>query len=346
MVPHASYHNLRCLTKFFQERTFVHCSISYHGNPSPSLLHTLLTLALMTMPCSNQYLQELRIVPKRSKSKAPIGQRPIRLWQESGRDRQVVWVLLKPFRPTFEPTVPPEQDVATRETADASQNKGPAFEKFALPVVAGLRSARVQHVLEKRLGFRVASTPGFPRQVPQTAIEPGSPIGVGLMTGDVRIGFIGTTTLVKGNRVFAFGHPLLFSGPANLPLTEAVIFETARSEFDPFKVGDLGDIRGTVLQDRSAGIFARLDVAPDLVQLKFTVTDEDRSKTETINAQAVPLPDFLPTLTAIGALETFGRAMNRIGQGTAKWTWLLKRNKNLPYALAKNASTPLISLSL
>lgn len=136
----------------------------------------------------------------------------------------------------------------------------------------------------------------------------------------MRVGVIGTVTLVEHQQVFAFGHPVFFSGPTQLPLTEAVVLATARGAA-PAKVGDIGAVIGTVLQDRSAGIFARLGQPPPLAALRLCVHDRDRGRTEVLLADAVPTRPLLPLLASMAAREAMLRAMNRIGPGSASWEW-------------------------
>lgn len=163
---------------------------------------------------------------------------------------------------------------------------------------------------------------GKPEHDAAIPVEPGSAIGVGLLTGDLRAGFLGTTTLVEERELFAFGHPVLFGGPSRLALTQAVVYTTAAGE-PPRKVADLGDVVGTVVQDRAEGVLARLDVTPDVIALELHVTDTDRTQTEVVRAQAANLPEILPSLVYSAAYETMVRAMNRVGPGRAAWEWTI-----------------------
>ncbi|MGI6344923.1 MAG: hypothetical protein ACOX18_07715 [Bacillota bacterium] len=191
------------------------------------------------------------------------------------------------------------------------------------PVTAiGISSGRILRQISQRYGSAIVG--GEARQ-PVTVHElprPGSAIGAALLLGDIRLGFVGTTTLVDGQMLFAFGHPLLYAGPTSMPLTEAIILDVARGSF-PNKVADLGAIIGTVIQDRAAGILAYLGQMPDLVEMKFTIKDEDRGQTEIVQVQATRLNSELPFLVLIATLESMQRAMNRVGPGTAIWEWVI-----------------------
>lgn len=206
--------------------------------------------------------------------------------------------------------------------AGCTAHEGP----FMLPVVGGFLFHRPLRSVERALARRLSLVPQIGRRVSRSiALQPGAPFGVGLLTGDLRLGFIGTVTTVIRDQVFALGHPALFSGPTRLPLTEAEIFETARGTL-PRKIGDLGRVVGTVLQDRGAGIYGRLGISPDTVHLDLRVTDQDRGVTQRIRADAADMPSLLPTLVGSATNETFLRAMNRVGAGTATWSWHITLN--------------------
>lgn len=218
----------------------------------------------------------------------------------------------------------------------ASRQSRPVLgSRFVLPVANGFQHLGARAALESSLNVRFpAAYPGRSSEAPTLEVgypaavtdgrelKPGSPVGVGLLVGDLRVGVIGTVTLVQDQDVFAFGHPVFFTGPSQLPLTAAVILETAHGP-EPAKIGDIGQVIGTVTQDRAAGILGRLDQAPPLVELRYCVYDQDRGRTEVLLAGAAASPVFLPMLASVAAQEAMLRAMNRIGQGTAAWEWIV-----------------------
>lgn len=187
---------------------------------------------------------------------------------------------------------------------------------------AGFSATRVVAELEGRYATKIYGA--APLRCPSqsnASLCAGSPIGAALLTGDLQFGFIGTTTLVRNKEVFAFGHPLLYAGATQYPMTTAEIIETTHG-LVPAKVGVLGNIVGTILQDRGAGTYGQQNHVPHgLVDLTLTVRDLDRQKHVTIKAQAVPIPGELPFLVYVAAIETLTRAMNRVGRGTGRWQW-------------------------
>ncbi|MGI6357869.1 MAG: hypothetical protein ACOX2K_04140 [Bacillota bacterium] len=206
---------------------------------------------------------------------------------------------------------------------EADQSIGAAVPAPTKATVIGLTSGRALGEVAGRFGSPVLGH-NLPtaRCLATAPLQPGSAIAAAAMTGDIKLGFIGTATVVDDTQVLAFGHPLLFSGPSSMALTTAEIAEVARGEW-PRKLGNMSEVIGTVLQDRAAGIYARLDVKPRLIPLHLTVRDEDRDHTETLQVQIAPLPSEIPFLAYIAALECMQRAMNRVGSGSAAWDWTI-----------------------
>jgi len=78
---------------------------------------------------------------------------------------------------------------------------------------------------------------------------PGTAIGGALATGDLSIVGIGTLTHIDGNRVFAFGHPLLGTGALEMPMTQAEVLITFASSAASFKIANSTPPVGTIFQD-------------------------------------------------------------------------------------------------
>lgn len=192
-----------------------------------------------------------------------------------------------------------------------------------LPIVSyGISSKRALQRLEEHYGGIQAPTSINLAQehLKASKLRNGDSIGAALMTGDIQVGYIGTATLIQGKQVYAFGHPLLFTGPSNIPLTLAPIITTARGDW-PQKVGSFGSVIGTIIQDRAAGVLAELNTSPLTVHMRFTVQDTDRQKTTTVVTEAAQIRSELPFLTFVATLESMQRAMNRVGAGSAAWEW-------------------------
>lgn len=115
-----------------------------------------------------------------------------------------------------------------------------------------------------------------------TPLAPGAAAGAFLALGDLSFGGIGTITYTTpANQVVAFGHPFMWSGRSEAFLTNAWIDGIWSSSMSSYKLGSPGSIRGTVVQDRAAGIGATLDSVADGVPVtaRATVTADGSATT-------------------------------------------------------------------
>ena len=85
--------------------------------------------------------------------------------------------------------------------------------------------------------------------------------------GDFYAGYIGTVTYVNGQSLMAFGHPLDWIGATSEYLCNFRVDAIWADSMEAYKVGSLGAVRGTVLQDRGSGVAARLDRTPAQVPI-------------------------------------------------------------------------------
>lgn len=152
----------------------------------------------------------------------------------------------------------------------------------------------------------------------QPSLVPGSAIGVQLMRGDVNAVAIGTMTYRQGDDIVAFGHPFLNRGRTGYLLTPAVIHDVIQSAAFPFKLGSAGAPVGIITEDRRAAIGGRLGALPPLVGIRTVVTDRDRGRTVTLGTQVLRDPQLGPAFALASAIEAVDRALDRIGEGTAR----------------------------
>jgi hypothetical protein len=115
---------------------------------------------------------------------------------------------------------------------------------------------------------------------PGVKIEPGIPVGAALITGDLDISGMGTLTWVDGDKVLAFGHPLLGSGTTDLPLVVGDVQAIVPSLMSSFKLASAGPVVGRIVQDREPAIMARLGqrapTFPCRVRVRGTVDETYR----------------------------------------------------------------------
>jgi hypothetical protein len=82
----------------------------------------------------------------------------------------------------------------------------------------------------------------------------GGAIAVQLMKGDSAAQATGTVTHVMGNKLVAFGHPMMEVGATHLPTAIAKILWVLSSDQRSFKIGEPVRSLGTLIQDRESTI--------------------------------------------------------------------------------------------
>jgi hypothetical protein len=94
-------------------------------------------------------------------------------------------------------------------------------------------------------------------------LKPGSPVAGVLMGGDFDFAGTGTVTWRKGNRILAFGHPFLQTGPTEIPMAPAEIITVVQTYDESFKLSNTGPIIGTIYQDRLTAIAGEIGRRPN-----------------------------------------------------------------------------------
>ncbi len=147
-------------------------------------------------------------------------------------------------------------------------------------------------------------------------ILPGSAIGVQLSTGDISIIGIGTATYCQDKYVLALGHPFMHRGDVSYLFTSVYIYHSFPSIVMPFKIGSPYLLLGEVIQDRNAGILARLNKFPSIVSCKIRVNDLDRNIDIGSGVKIVSEKDIVQSVVPALLIQSVDNAINRIGQGT------------------------------
>ena len=135
-------------------------------------------------------------------------------------------------------------------------------------------------------------------------LEPGDAVGASLMRGDLTMTGTGTVTLVDEGRVYAFGHPFYNLGRAQLPMTRARVATLLPSLAISSKLTMIGDVLGTIDQDRSTGIYGSLGPGPALIPVDVTIAAAGGGPVESFAFEIIDDPFFTPLLTLTGVLNT------------------------------------------
>lgn len=162
------------------------------------------------------------------------------------------------------------------------------------------------------LGFTaVAALPsgGAPLE-PLPPLEPGAPVGVSLIEGDLDVSATGTITHIDDDRVYAFGHPFFNLGPTQFPMRKAYVYAVFPSLYQSWKIAVPAEPVGTIDQDRTTAIAGRLGRSPRMIPMHVRLLSS-RGTSLSFSFRIVDDELFTPLLVyaALGAvLQSHERA--------------------------------------
>jgi hypothetical protein len=165
------------------------------------------------------------------------------------------------------------------------------------------------------------------------AMVPGGNLAAAIAYGDITAAGVGTTTVVCGEEIVGFGHPMMWTGPSSLSLHGAdALFVQEDPTFTGFKVANIGAPVGTITSDRMPGIVGRVGATPVTSDITSTVTSGSRSRT---GATHITVPDLVPDLAVSHLLANEDRIFDGIGKGSASLSWTVSgtREDGSPFQL-------------
>jgi len=135
-------------------------------------------------------------------------------------------------------------------------------------------------------------------------IRPGSMVAAVLVDGDITLGAGGTVTEIRGDQVWAFGHPFLGGGAVEIPMARAKVVTVLPSLERSFKFFEVGAGLGLFKADRTFGVWGRLGLSAPMVPVRVDV-DGRSYAFRTIRHESL-LPSLVGYL-ANSSLEARGR---------------------------------------
>jgi hypothetical protein len=107
------------------------------------------------------------------------------------------------------------------------------------------------------------------------ALHEGDPVAVQLVRGDLDLSAVGTVTLVDGDNVFAFGHPLYNLGSVDYVMSKARVITVVPRLSTSFKITSTDALVGSFAQDRIPGVFGEIGKVPKLVPVNVQMMDTE-----------------------------------------------------------------------
>jgi hypothetical protein len=135
-------------------------------------------------------------------------------------------------------------------------------------------------------------------------LVPGGPVAAVLIDGDLQLAATGTVTERSGSEVLAFGHPFLGLGPLWLPMASAEILTVLPSNYNSFKISNLGPVVGAFEQDTQTGIRGRLGADAPMIPFRLKVRGVRDADFE---MRIAAVPQLVPALLAaatVGAVDS------------------------------------------
>jgi hypothetical protein len=105
----------------------------------------------------------------------------------------------------------------------------------------------------------------------EKALQPGESIAGVLVSGDMNVTALGTTTYNDGKRVLGFGHQMFNLGPVNMPMAKGEVLMVLASAFQPNKIANATEIVGGLKQDRHSGIMGELGSPSEMIPVTVKV---------------------------------------------------------------------------
>lgn len=145
----------------------------------------------------------------------------------------------------------------------------------------------------------------------------GGAIGVQLVRGDMSAMGLGTVTRVEGDRLVAFGHPMMQSGVTALPTAIGRVLWFLASDMRSFKIGMPVRPVGTLVNDRSASIVVSHSVKAPTIPVSLHVRGLPGAPYTTWNFEVAHEKFMTPMFVALA----LGTAIETLASERRDVTW-------------------------
>ncbi len=205
-------------------------------------------------------------------------------------------------------------------SSGAAATLGVQLRPIATPLVmTGFTAEAIDHIapMFRAAGMVAVVGGGVSSQTESDApLQPGDAVGVSLIRGDLSMAGTGTVTHVDEGRLYAFGHPFYNLGSARFPMTRAYVHTVLPSQAISSKIAAVGEVLGTIDQDRSTGISGSLGAGPRLVPVHVSLNAPDRNRVDSFDFEVVADELFTPLLSYNAMLNTLFTHSREVGSAT------------------------------
>jgi len=146
-------------------------------------------------------------------------------------------------------------------------------------------------------------------------LTPGSMISLLFVRGDLNLNADCTVTYRQQNSLYACGHQIFLTGPAQIPFAKSQVLATVPSLATSFKIDAPGPLVGTIHQDRFGAIYGVVgDEAPS-IPVHIQVNSSLNRKSD-YNFDVVQQPLLSPLLLNLAIISTLGATERMAGPST------------------------------
>ena len=149
------------------------------------------------------------------------------------------------------------------------------------------------------------------------ALQPGSMISVGLITGDMNMTADGTVTYIDGKRIYAFGHRFLDVGSIEFPFARSEVIASIPTLNSSFKLSVPREWMGTIVSDRNTAVAGEIGRPSHTVPLTISVRSGTAAARD-YHLQVVNDRLLTPFLTQTALFSTIDATERTVGAGTMR----------------------------
>ncbi len=188
-------------------------------------------------------------------------------------------------------------------------------------MVSGLSARSMERLSQILSPFHIRPTAGpggaEDSSVVSPDLVPGAAIGMSLVRGDIDMTAIGTVTYRSGNRIVAFGHPMLGIGAIDAPMTTAYVADVLSSYNVSTKMASPIKMVGRIFQDRPWSIAGSIGSMPATIPATIQVNDESTRRSKTFHVQVINHPLLASNLLTMVTGEAISEMHPTPGDATA-----------------------------
>jgi len=150
----------------------------------------------------------------------------------------------------------------------------------------------------------------------------GGNLAAALSVGDVTAAGVGTVTSVCDGRLVGFGHPMRFAGDSSYGLAAADAIYIQEDPLGvPFKLANIGELAGTITDDRLTGISGPIGASPTAIPFTSDVTFGARHR---VGETDILVPESLAGIVFSGSLGNHDRVFDQVGDGSETQSWVIE----------------------